>query len=87
MQALKSCQINEWLPSFGNLAYKTEIVQLPGPWANFLTSDGVYVNEGSKAVSWNLIRQDLIYKIRSVLQVAILRRFDNVLHRCPTPSW
>lgn len=51
MQSLNSCQIHEWLPSFRDLAYKTEIVELPQSWLVYLTADGVYVEEDSKAVS------------------------------------
>lgn len=50
MQALENCQISKWLPSFGNLAYRTEIIELPPVWGIFLTADGVFVDDASKAV-------------------------------------
>ena len=50
MQALKACQINAWLPLFKHLAYKTEIIELPLSWTEFLTADRVFVEDASRAV-------------------------------------
>lgn len=50
-QVLRDCQINEWLPDFQHLSYKTLWLHLPEDFVDFLVSDGIYASASSKAVT------------------------------------
>ena len=51
IQQLLNCQISKWSPQFRQVTYRTKLIDLPANFVNYLTADGIFLPEGSAAVS------------------------------------
>ena len=45
-----ACQYSRWYPAYRHLAYRSQIVDLPQDFTDYLQQDGVFVDSGSQAV-------------------------------------
>ena len=52
IQQLLNCQISKWSPQFRQVTYKTKLIDLPADFVDYLTADGIFLPEGSAAVSF-----------------------------------
>lgn len=50
VQELLACQISSWYPAFARVTFKTAILPLPPPVADWLVSDGLHLAPDSQAV-------------------------------------
>lgn len=46
-----ACQFSAWYPNFSDVAFRSKIIPLPSSFLEFLLQDGVFLPEGSQAVS------------------------------------
>ena len=51
VEQLLNCQISSWYPQFAGVASRTKLIDLSSEFVEFLTADGIYLPDGSAAVS------------------------------------
>ena len=52
IQQLLNCQISKWSPHFRQVTYRTKLIDLTADFVSYLTADGIFLPEGSAAVSF-----------------------------------
>ena len=50
-----ACQFSRWYPAYQHLAYRSQVMDLPQDFTDYLQEDGIFVPSGSQAVCAVLI--------------------------------
>ena len=45
-----ACQFSRWYPAYQHLAYRSQVIDLPQDFTDYLQQDGIFVPSGSQAV-------------------------------------
>lgn len=74
---IMACQFSAWYPSFSDVAFKSRVIPLPAAFLEFLQQDGVFLPEGSHAVS--------IACSVSTRMLLVAQRSPGAMQQCPVP--
>lgn len=69
------CQFSRWYPQFHDIAFRSTIIQLPAAFVDYLVQDGVFLGNGSRAVSGN--RQ---LSVRPTHSIAVKKPYVTALN-------